>query len=284
MKSILVLFFISLSNIFANEVINIDSVYKEGIEIYRNARASWLGNELLISLLQKSGKDKSLAGYFAYPKDDGNHFVFYDTNSRIIAEAFFDSTFKTPKNSISFNEREFDEVELNYFKIKQGVKEFQKTDTVIKYFENTGLNQIPIIYQGKMKCYLLTAPVYLGEVIYGNDYCIDFDKNYKVTKITDIHKTIISIPFVKDSTQSKSYHTHTEEVGYLPSTTDIATTFLYGEMANWSEHYIQSSELLTKLIIKDQKMHITKIPKQNNQQNSEKILDNNSEVPDKKQE
>lgn len=283
MKTILIIFLLALSTSFSNEVINLDSLYKEGMTIYRNARASWLGNELLIKLLQQSGKDKALSGYFAYPKDNGNHFVFYDTTNKVIAEAFFDSTFKTPKTSVSLEVRDFNKEELPYFKIKQNVKERLSKDTTIRYYENTGINQIPIIYEGKMKCYLLTAPTQLGQVIYGNDYCIDFNKDFNITSITDLHKTIISIPYAKDTIQNKSYHTHTDEIGHLPTPTDIAITYLYGELAGWTDHFIQSSMISTKIDIETKKVQVSKIPNQQNNQNNSKNTENSNSVTPKQE-
>ena len=93
MKKIIVIILLSFTSIFADEEVNLDSLYKEGIEIYRNAKASWLGNELLIKLLKQAGTEESLGGYFAYPENDGNHFIFYSKDAKVIAEAYFDSTF-----------------------------------------------------------------------------------------------------------------------------------------------------------------------------------------------
>ena len=217
-------------------------------------------NELFIKLFQQHGKDKALGGYLAYPKDDGNQFVFYDTNARVIAEAFFDSTFKTPQSSISFIVRDFNPTEEQYYKIKMAVKKFQTKDSSIRYYENTGMNEIPVILYGKQKCYLLTAPKYLGQVIYGNDYYFELDKNYKVTKFSDLHKTIVPVPYALDSLHNSSYHTHSDEVGYLPTASDIAITYLYGDLAGWVYHYIQTSELLTIIDVKNRKVQISRVP------------------------
>ncbi len=259
MKKIIVIILLSFTSIFADEEVNLDSLYKEGIEIYRNAKASWLGNELLIKLLKQAGTEESLGGYFAYPENDGNHFIFYSKDAKVIAEAYFDSTFKTPQTSVKFIIRDFNDIETKYYKIKTATKKYQSQDSSIRYYENTGMNEIPIIFEGKMKCYILTAPNYLGQVIYGNDYCLDMDENYKITKVTDYHKTIIPVPYAKDTLFTQSYHTHTDEIGYLPTPTDIATTLLYGDLAGWTQHFIQSSKLSTRIDIKSKKVQIGRV-------------------------
>lgn len=257
---IIALLFLGM-NLKSEQVINIDSVYKEGMLIYKNAKASWVGNEILIKILELNKETANLGGYLSYPKDSNTHFIFYNKEQEVVAETYFDSTFKAYKDNISFKKRKFNNIETRYYDIKQALAAYQKTDTIIKYYENTGMNIIPIEYMGKTKCYILSAPQFLGQVIYGNDYVIEFSKDLKVEKVSDIHKSIIPIEYAKDSLNNKSYHTHTEEVGYLPTPTDIAITFLYGEIAQWSEHFIYTLELTTKLDIKTKKMEISKTQK-----------------------
>ncbi len=265
MKLILILFLLSFLNIFSEEkkeiIIDIDSVYQEGVLIYRCAKSSWLGNEILIKKLQENDLVKDLGGYLSYPQGDTTHFIFYNKENKIVAETFFDSTFKAYLEHISFEQREFNETEEYYNKIKKATLEFQKQDSSIKYYENTGMNVVPIIFKNKIKVYMLTAPSSFGQVIYGNDYVLEFDNNLQNPKLFDIHKTIIPIPYAKDTISTQSYHTHTEEMGHLPSPTDIAITFLYGEIAGWTQHLIYSTELTTILNVKSKKMQVGKTQK-----------------------
>jgi phage pi2 protein 07 len=237
-------------------VIDIDSVYQEGMLIYRNSKSSWLGNEILIKPLQEKDLVKDLGGYLSYPMGDITHFIFYNKKNRVIAETYFDSTFKAYVEHISFNERDFNEVEKFYIRIKQATLEFQQKDSTIKYYDNTGMNVVPILFKNKIKVYMLTAPSIYGQVILGNDYVLEFDENIKNPKLYDIHKTIVPIPYAKDTIQTQSYHTHTDEMGALPSPTDIAIVFLYGELAGWTQHLIYSKELTTILNIKTKKMQV----------------------------
>jgi len=262
MKYILIiaLFFISF-NAKSEQIINIDSVFKEGMLIYKNAKASWVGNEILIKLLELNKETANLGGYLSYPKDDNTHFIFYNKEQEVVAETHFDSTFKANKDNISFKKRKFNNIEARYYNIKQSLAKYQQHDTIIKYYENTGMNVVPIEFMGKTKCYILSAPQFLGQVIYGNDYVVEFTDDLEVKSVKDIHQSIIPIAYAKDSLNNKSYHTHTEEVGFLPTPSDIAITFLYGELAQWTEHFIYSTELTTRLIISTKKMEISKTKK-----------------------
>src|SRR4030095_6186360 len=95
------------------------------------------------------------------------------------------------------DEREPTEYEKTLYTIRRKALEEINTnkDSLFKFYKNTSLNLIPIVYKGEKKVYVLTGPSVSGVVVFGNDYLFKFDENNNILSIKRLHKNIIPINY-----------------------------------------------------------------------------------------
>lgn len=225
-----------------------DPIVAEGKMLYKSEMASWYGTDLF---LENYKERQNIGGYFSYIKNDTSKCIFFSRAEVpvVIGDISFDSTYNIKTAKLDLKERSFSELENDYFEIRQIAFETVRLDTLFKTYQNTKLNFIPIIYDGKKKVYILTGPEKSGVVIFGNDYLISFNHKNEVVEKKQLHKNIIPIYYDQteegDQKQIGAMHSHSEETGDFITATDICTLMLYGKYTPWETHNIVSKKYLS---------------------------------------
>ena len=205
--------------------------------------SSWLGTDLFLAEYQNRD---NIGGYFSYNQNDENINVFFSKSEtpKIIGTIKFDDTFDIEKSKIDLTERSFSEKENEIYTLRKKAINIIKNDTLIKTYQNTNLNLIPIIDKKENKVYILTAPTENGVVIFGNDYLLTFDKKNNLKSIKALHKNLIPIEFNEADNVEMTMHTHLPETGDFITATDICTLMLYGKATGWKQHNVVSQKYM----------------------------------------
>ena len=247
MKKNCILFLLLAINTFAQDKFDKKTkpIVEEGKILYRSEMASWYGTDLF---LEKYKDTEKIGGYFSYPENDVTKCIFVskDETPKVIGTMTFDSSFDTNKADVNLNERILTNIESDYLSLRKATETLMSNDTLFKYYENTNLNIVPIIKDGKKKVYILTGPTKSGYVIFGNDYLIEFDKKNNVTLKKQLHKNIIPIEYkTEENGGTETMHTHLPETGEFITATDICTLMLYEKFAQWKNHMVISKEYVS---------------------------------------
>jgi len=223
-----------------------DAIVAEAKELYRSEMASWYGTDVVV---EKHPQKDKLKGYLSYAEGEFTKCLFFSNTDpvKVMAVVTFDSSFSVNKASINFDEREPTEYEKTLYTIRRKALEEINTnkDSLFKFYKNTSLNLIPIVYKGEKKVYVLTGPSVSGVVVFGNDYLFKFDENNNILSIKRLHKNIIPINYGEEKDKDGNViigtmHSHLPETGEFMTPTDICTLMLYGKMANWKQHTVMS--------------------------------------------
>lgn len=236
------LFLTGIANISSqNKNSEIDTAVREGEYMYRLEMASWNGNDIF---LQNYENKNRIGGYFSYIANDSVTCVFYAKGDypMVLGSVTFDFTFKPQDATMRVGERNFDENENELYTIRRKAVLALNNDTIFKGYNNTSLNLIPMVYEGRKKVYVLTGPRSTGVVILGNDYLIKFDEYNDITDIKRLHRNIIPIEYDNNKPNNATMHTHGEETGEFITPTDICTLMLYAPFAGWKTHYVVSKD------------------------------------------
>ncbi|MCB0843477.1 MAG: hypothetical protein KDE26_09510 [Bacteroidetes bacterium] len=220
-------------------------IVEEGKKLYQSEMASWYGTDLF---LEKYPNRENIGGYFSYPTErNAATCIFFSKaeEPQVIGTIAFDSTFSTETAQLSLEERSFSNLEQEIFGIRQSALTRLQADTLVKMYNNTNLNIIPIIHEGEKKVYVLTGPEVSGVVIFGNDYLVTFDENNQVKELKNLHKNIIPISHGADSLETvATMHSHLPETGDYITATDICTLMLYSKFAKWKTHNVVTPKYL----------------------------------------
>lgn len=218
-------------------------IIEEGKSLYKLEMSSWLGTDLFLAKYQNRD---NIGGYFSYNQNDENINVFFSKSDtpKIIGTIKFDDTFDIEKSKIDLTERSFSEKENEIYTLRKKVINIIQNDTLIKTYQNTNLNLIPIIDKKENKVYILTAPTENGVVVFGNDYLLTFDKKNNLKSIKALHKNLIPIKFNKADNVEMTMHTHLPETGDFITATDICTLMLYGKATGWKQHNVISQKYM----------------------------------------
>lgn len=220
-----------------------DSIVQEGKTLYRSEMASWYGTDIFLELFKEHDK---IGGYVSYHTPAAATCIFFskDDKPKVIGTIQFDSTFNLKKASADLTEREPTSMEFDLFRTRKKAQEIINSDSFFVHYQNTGLNLIPIVYNGTRKVYVLTGPKKNGTVILGNDYLLTFNDNIELLSKKRLHKNIISIDYLQKGEEgSKSVgavHTHLPETGDCMTVTDVCTLMLYQKFAGWEQHTVVS--------------------------------------------
>ena len=225
---------------------NTDPIVAEGKILYKSEMASWYGTDLF---LESYTEKQNIGGYFSYTKNDTSKCIFFSQTEvpMVIGDISFDSTFNSKTAKLDLESRKFSDLENDYFEIRKLALEAARSDTIFRTYNNTNLNFIPIINNGKKKVYVLTGPTKSGVVIFGNDYLISFNEKNEVVEKKQLHRNIIPIYYSEEEGDEKavaSMHSHTEETGDFITATDICTLMLYGKYTPWETHNVVSKKYL----------------------------------------
>lgn len=189
-------------------------------------------------------KRNQMGGYISYTENEKHKCIFFDRDSipHVITTIIFDDSFVPEAAAVDTMQRNFTPYEKDLHIIRQKALAVATTDTIFKWYENTSLNPIPVIYNNKKKVYFLTGPSKTGVVIFGNDYLVTFDKRNNIKSVKSLHKNIIPISFTDNPQETVTMHSHTDSTGHYITATDICTLMLYCPYTNWKQHYVISSK------------------------------------------
>lgn len=214
----------------------------EGKMLYYSEKASWHGTDILLE--QKGIVDK-VGGYLSYPVNDSVRCVFFSkaVSPTVIFSTTFDQTFDLSTVVISDAERFPSPLELDMYSMREKAIRALETDTIVKYYENTRLNLIPIINGSIKRVYVLTGPTKARAVLLGNDYLVEFDSSSNISSIQTLHKGLIPLPLTAGEDKQKtlsSMHSHVAGKSAFITPTDICTLMLYQPMTEWTEHIVMA--------------------------------------------
>lgn len=224
-----------------------EEIKAEAFKIYSSEKASWLGTDIMQEVYD-SGVPSNLKGYFSYATEDAVRCVFYSNDSipKILLTIEFDPSFNPEKTTVADYAREFSEREKEYYKLRKSVESVLVADTgYFNYYENTNYNVVPIIDEQSKRVYILTGTTSQGVVLFGNDYLLLFDDNYKLSSKERIHNTLISSPTHADTTGGTPVgfiHSHVPGRSEYMTATDIATALLYQGYTNWQSCTVISKD------------------------------------------
>jgi hypothetical protein len=211
------------------------SIEEEGKLHYKSEKTSWLGTDLFVEKF-KDRLDMT-GGYLSYSEGKSTKCIFFTTSdsAKVIATMSFDSTINFRTAFADGTRREFTPAEHHLFTIRRlALKEIQ-SDTLFKRYANTDLNLIPLITAKGKQVFVLTGPKKNGEMIFGNDYLLTFDKNNVLKTKRCLHKNILISDFGSTNDGSKTVtggiHSHLPSTGEFITPKDICTMMLCEKLA-----------------------------------------------------
>jgi len=226
-----------------------DSIKTEGNALYRSEWASWYGTDIF---LEKCANIKPRsAGYFSYETADKLINIFYSKSQvpEMVASITFNKNFNKDAYVLDTVSRKLNQTEVRYLQLRLAGIERIRYDTTIKAYPNTSLNPVPLITNGEMKVYVLTAPKENGVVLYGNDYLMRVDADYSVKSLERIHNSLIKANAgVKGDTANNitgHFHNHLPGKEKFITATDICTTLLYEKFTTWQNFSVVSKDYVT---------------------------------------
>lgn len=234
-----------------------DEITEEGILLYRSEMASWYGTDVFLANYPDREK---IGGYFSYISDDVPKCVFYSKASKVIGTVSFPTNYEPANSKLDLTEREFSELEKEYFDLRTKAAERAEIDSTFKYYNNTSFNFVPLITENAKKVYVLTGTNVQNVVIFGNDYLIEFNKENEIKKVQRLHKSIIVQNIVDEEvgkTVSAS-HSHVLEDWPFITPTDICTLMLYQKFTDWESYNVISREFTSLFNPKSNKLIIVK--------------------------
>lgn len=245
MKNTIYLFITILSlNCFAQSKIDKQTaqILDEGKMLYKSEMASWYGSDIF---MEKFKEREKIGGYISYNDNDVSKCIFFSKDEKPLAlcTISFDNTFKVETAKTDFEERELTNNEFDLVKMRIKALSIINSDTLYKRYKNSNLNLIPIIKNDERKVFVITGPTNNGVMLFGNDYVLTFDKNNKLLKQKQIHRSLIPIEFGDKKEIEASIHSHV--LDDLISSTDICTLMLYGKFANMKTHIVISKKYVS---------------------------------------
>jgi hypothetical protein len=238
MKQTSQLLFIFLTTIsFGQDLEQVSSrILKEGIQLYRNERASWISTD---SLPEPSRK--LIAGYFTYSNGENFISIYVDKSDQNAVRKF---TFQPQGNTeIKLTTTEQD-VQLS--EIERGILAVRKKAVALSsmWYEQFGYSNIvnPNIIINKtspeFEVYVIPGPKQKGLLPIGGDLKMTFKPNGELKQIGVIHNNLI--PFDLNS-QEEIVATAHEHLGkrlakeYM-TVTDVCTLLLYRQHLKEEKH------------------------------------------------
>jgi len=246
MKGILSIIFTLGSLLVFSQNKETETILSEGKLLYRLERASWYGTDDILGRF-KSKKD-SIGGYLSYETSDNNintiFFSKYNANN-ILVRYQFDSLPKQNPIKIDTINKNVTEIERNLIGIRQNARDivYKNSDKYFNFHENTSLNFIPLIVNGKKQVFVLTGPQVGGIVLLGRDYLLKYDNKYMFKSKEKLHNSIIQFSYKsdnKDNSVVSTMHSHVL-TDYITST-DICTLLLYKDYVEWKQHIVISKK------------------------------------------
>lgn len=227
------------------------AIVEEGFELYRLELAAWNASDLLSSIWGVSSLD-SIEGYVSYRQGNSYNTIFYggDNPYKVYANFVFDSVCSIESAIMDITPRIAAKKETELILIRTDALErvWKNEGKFFELFENTSFNLIPVIHGNSRKVVVLTAPKEDGNVLFGNDYVLEYTADNKFQKRTKLHRNLIPIPMESQSDSievSATIHSHLEPTPEYITATDICSLLLYGEYTNWKQHFVFSDKFVS---------------------------------------
>lgn len=229
--------FFSIIQVFSQ---NTDKILAKAYLLYNSEKASWNGTDIFLEMFPE--KRDLIGGYLSYPHNNNFNCIFFNQDSIpiVLATINFDSSFKAGNAIVNTHQRRLTLYENELLQIRKKALIEINSDTLFKFYKNTSLNPIPIIFNNKKMVYVLTGPQISNVVIFGNDYLLTFDKKNNVKTKKCLHKNILTFEYNNESKDAVTMHSHLKSTGDLITATDICTLLLYENYAQWKQHYVIS--------------------------------------------
>lgn len=218
------------------------AIIEEGKMLYKSEMASWYGTDIF---MEKYTEKEKIGGYLSYTENEISKCIFFSKGEspKVIGTIDFDSTFKIETAKTDFTERALTENELDLYQLRMETQRIINSDTLYKRYNNTNFNLVPLIVGKDKKVFVLTGPKSNGVMLFGNDYLLTFNKNNKLSKQKQLHKSLIPIEFGDKNEIESSIHSHI--IDDLITSTDICTLMLYGKFAKMKSHYVMSKKYVS---------------------------------------
>ena len=233
-----------------------DSINAEGETLYRSEWASGHSTQIFTSSF--GGKKRLSGGYFSYETKKEMTTIFFSKNDDpvVLATVKFGHSLDSSKYSIDTTTRKFTGNEKDLYAIRSKAAQAVSADTLFKFYENTSLNLVPIIKNGAKKVYVITGQTAPDEVLLGNDYLINFDKDNNIIKKTKLHNNLIPLGTGGIDTIKASSHQHLGETSPYITATDICAFKLWKGRTTWVISFIVSTGYVSAWHFRDEFLEI----------------------------
>lgn len=233
-----------------------DSINAEGETLYRSEWASGHSTQIFASGF---GEKKCLSGgYFSYETKKEMTTIFFSkaNDPLVLATVKFGHSLDSSKYSLDTTTRKFNEIEKDLYAIRLKAAQAVSNDTLFKFYQNTSLNLVPIIKNGAKKVYVITAQTVPDEVLLGNDYLINFDKDNDIIKKTKLHNNLIPLGTGGKDAIKASSHQHLGETSPFITATDICAFKLWKAKTTWVISFIVSAGYVSAWHFRDEFLEI----------------------------
>ena len=233
-----------------------DSINAEGETLYRSEWASGHSTQIFASGF---GEKKRLSGgYFSYETKKEMTTIFFSkaNDPLVLATVKFGHSLDSSKYSLDTTTRKFNEIEKDLYAIRLKAAQAVSNDTLFKFYQNTSLNLVPIIKNGAKKVYVITAQTVPDEVLLGNDYLINFDKDNDIIKKTKLHNNLIPLGTGGKEAIKASSHQHLGETSPFITATDICAFKLWKAKTTWVISFIVSAGYVSAWHFRDEFLEI----------------------------
>jgi hypothetical protein len=233
-----------------------DSIKAEGEMLYRSEWASGHSTQVFASGF--GGRKLLSGGYFSYETKNGMTTIFFSKKEDpvVIATVKFDHGLDSSKYSIDTTTRKFTEIEKEFHIIWSKAAQAVLNDTLFKYYQNTSLNLVPVIRNGAKRLYVITAQTAPDEVLLGNDYLINFDKDNAIVNKKKLHNNIIPLGTGGTDPIKASSHQHLDETSPYITATDVCAFKLWKAKTTWVISFVVSAGYVSAWHFRDEFLEI----------------------------
>ena len=228
---------------------NANKVLEEGKLLYRLEKASWYGTDIF---LEKFAHKKDIAGGYLSYMNEKNQIVniFFEKGnpSQILVRFEFESMPQTNPIKIDTINQIATQQEMDLIAIRQEAVQqvYENKEGFFTFYENTSLNFIPLIRNGKKQVFILTGSQVPNVVNIGNDYLLIYNKKHKLTKKENLHNTLLQFKGKSDDPENPITSTHHSHIlSDIINSTDICTLLLYKDFVEWKQHYVISKKYVS---------------------------------------
>ncbi len=234
----------------------VDSINAEGEMLYRSEWASGHSTHIFAS---NFGEKKLLSGgYFSYETKQEITTIFFSKNEApvVLATVRFEHGLDSSKYSIDTTTRKFTQNEKEFYTIRSKAAQAVLNDTLFKFYQHTSLNLVPIIKDGAKRVYVITAQTAPDEVLLGNDYLVNFDKDNNIIKKAKLHNNLIPLGTGGKEAIKASSHQHLGETSPYITATDICAFKLWKSKTTWVISFVVSTGYVSAWHFRDEFLEI----------------------------